>query len=211
MTLKNNTWTYLLKFSIIGTKAFINNGIFNSKTLLHELTFLQVSLPSWSKLLLNQIFKLCVTSNNNFLNELLFSEFRQEMKFLPPLEFSKKRFFILVSYSTDQKKLHTQKKQGSQLKQQILKNFRFCSLQFVCYTKTYFSKTKDSLSFFFFGKEMLLPGCIRPPPKKRWKVSENAPKILVCESPSKFMVFFLTALILRESYSALLNAPQNNE
>ena len=69
-----------------------------------------------------------------------------------PLEFSKKRFCILGSHSTEQKKTSHTKKQGSQLKQQILKNFRFCSLQFVCYTKTFFSQTKNSLSFLFFRK-----------------------------------------------------------
>ena len=129
MTLKNNTWTYLLKFSIIGTKAFINNGIFNSKTLLHELTFLQVSLPSWSKLLLSQIFKLCVTSNNNFLNELLFSEFRQELKFLPPLEFSKKTFLYFGQlFNRPKKTSHTKKTRFS------IKTTNFEKLQVLQFT-----------------------------------------------------------------------------
>jgi len=82
------------------------------------------------------------------------------------LNLAKKRFFILVSYSTDQKKLHTQKKTRFSIKTTNFEKLQVLRLQFVCYTKTYFSQTKDSLSFFFFGKEMLLPGCIRPPPKE---------------------------------------------
>ena len=70
-----------------------------------------------------------------------------------PLEFSKKNVSVFWgAIQQSKKKLHTQKKQGSQLKQQILKNFRFSSLQFVCYTKTFFSQTKNSLSFLFFRK-----------------------------------------------------------
>ena len=190
----------MLKFSIIRTKASINNGIFNSKTFLHELKFLQVSLLSWSKLHLNQIFKLCVTSNNNFLNELLFSEFRQEIKFLPRLEFSKKRFFILVSCSTEQKNAsHTKKTRFS------IKTTNFEKLQVLQFTicllhQNLFQSDQKFTEFFVFSEKrwFYLDASDRPQrnggrslrtPQKFWYVS----------APSKFMVFFLTALTLRDS------------
>ena len=94
-------------------------------------------------------FRLCVTSNNNLASVF---RFRQEIKFLHLWNLAKNVSVFWGAIQQSKKKLHTQKKQGSQLKQQILKNFRFCSLQFVCYTKTFFSQTKNSLSFLFFRK-----------------------------------------------------------